>query len=196
MKISIDKLTDNKGQVDGVPKNPRYIKDDRYKKLKQSIVDDPEFMELNPILVYDTGKDFVVMGGNMRFRAIKELGWKETECAVMPKDTSVELIRSRIIKHNADFGSNDWDLLANEWNTSDLSDWGLEQTDNFAPTLNPNSERMNTTDEDICKELGMEPEELIRLKHITGFSKLFKDTEYKKSWETKTQILLKKEHKA
>lgn len=47
-------------------------------------------------------------------------------------------------------------------------------------------------DEDICKELGMEPEELIRLKHITGFSKLFADTEYKRSWETKTQIMLKK----
>lgn len=51
-------------------------------------------------------------------------------------------------------------------------------------------------DEDICKELGMEPEELIRLKHITGFSKLFKDSEYKRSWETKKQILLKKEYKA
>lgn len=50
-------------------------------------------------------------------------------------------------------------------------------------------------DEDICKELGMEPEELIRLKHITGFSKLFADTEYKKSWETRKQILLKKEYK-
>lgn len=50
-------------------------------------------------------------------------------------------------------------------------------------------------DEDICKELGMEPEELIRLKHITGFSKLFADSEYKKSWETRKQILLKKEHK-
>lgn len=47
-------------------------------------------------------------------------------------------------------------------------------------------------DEDICKELGMEPEELIRLKHITGFSKLFADSEYKRSWETKTQIMLKK----
>lgn len=50
-------------------------------------------------------------------------------------------------------------------------------------------------DEDICKELGMEPEELIRLKHITGFSKLFHDTEYKRAWETKTQILLKKAEK-
>lgn len=50
-------------------------------------------------------------------------------------------------------------------------------------------------DEDICKELGMEAEELIRLKHITGFSKLFADSEYKRAWETKTQILLKKANK-
>ncbi len=49
-------------------------------------------------------------------------------------------------------------------------------------------------DADICNELGMEPEELLRLKHITGFSKLFQDVEYKKSWETKQQILLRKEY--
>jgi hypothetical protein len=50
-------------------------------------------------------------------------------------------------------------------------------------------------DEDICNELGMEAEELIRLKHITGFSKLFKDVEYKKSWETKHQLKIKKDYK-
>lgn len=45
----------------------------------------------------------------------------------------------------------------------------------------------------ICNELGMEPEELLKLKHVTGFSKLFEDTEYKKAWKTKRQILLEKE---
>ena len=45
------------------------------------------------------------------------------------------------------------------------------------------------SDADVCNELGMEPEELLKLKHLTGFSKLFKDTEYKKAWETKNQIL-------
>jgi ParB-like chromosome segregation protein Spo0J len=49
-------------------------------------------------------------------------------------------------------------------------------------------------DEDICNHLGMEPEELLRLKHITGFSKLFENSEYKKSWVTKQQILIKKKH--
>ena len=51
------------------------------------------------------------------------------------------------------------------------------------------------TDESICQELGMEPDELLRLKHITGFSKLFENAEYKKSWKSKQQILYEKEHK-
>lgn len=50
-------------------------------------------------------------------------------------------------------------------------------------------------DQDICNELGMSVEELVKLKHITGFSKLFQDKEYSKSWETKNQILLKKKYK-
>lgn len=45
------------------------------------------------------------------------------------------------------------------------------------------------SDADVCNELGMEPEEILKLKHLTGFSKLFKDTEYKKAWETKNQII-------
>ena len=49
-------------------------------------------------------------------------------------------------------------------------------------------------DADICNHLGMEPEELLRLKHITGFSKLFENTEYKKAWVTKQQILIKKKY--
>jgi len=49
-------------------------------------------------------------------------------------------------------------------------------------------------DQDICNHLGMEPEELLRIKHITGFSKLFENAEYKKAWVTKSQILIKKNY--
>jgi len=49
-------------------------------------------------------------------------------------------------------------------------------------------------DSAVCNELGMEPEELLRLKHITGFSKLFEDAEYKKAWVTKSQIKIKKQY--
>lgn len=49
-------------------------------------------------------------------------------------------------------------------------------------------------DADICNHLGMEAEELLKLKHVTGFSKLFEDVEYKKAWETKNMMKLRKEY--
>lgn len=154
MKISVNKLVENKGQIDGVPKNPRFIKDERYEDLKRSIQEDPEFLVLNPILVYDNGDEtYTVVGGNMRYRAIKELGFKEVEVpGVIANGTDPKIIKSRIIKHNNTYGQDDWDLLGNEWDDEPLADWGLERADSFAPTLNPNSELMNTTDDDIAKE--------------------------------------------
>lgn len=47
------------------------------------------------------------------------------------------------------------------------------------------------SDKDVCNELGMEPEEILRLKHLTGFSKLFADAEYRKAWESREQIRLR-----
>ena len=51
------------------------------------------------------------------------------------------------------------------------------------------------SDEDICKEIGCEADELIRLKHITGFSKLFENVDYRRAWESKLQIQLRKKWK-
>jgi len=50
------------------------------------------------------------------------------------------------------------------------------------------------SDAEVCNNLGMEAEELLKLKHITGFSKLFQDTEYRRAWESKNQIRLRKEY--
>jgi len=52
------------------------------------------------------------------------------------------------------------------------------------------------SDAEVCNELGMGPEELLRLKHITGFSKLFEDTEYRKSWVTRSQLKVRDEAEA
>jgi hypothetical protein len=52
------------------------------------------------------------------------------------------------------------------------------------------------TDAEICNELGMEPEELVRLKHITGFSKLFADAQYNRAWVTRSQIRVRKAYEA
>lgn len=104
------------------PNNPRFIKDDKFKKLVRSIKEFPEMLELRPIVV---DKDNIVLGGNMRLRACKEAGLKEVHI-VKADQLTEEQQREFIIKDNVGFGEWDWDNLANEWDTEKLEDWGLE----------------------------------------------------------------------
>jgi len=124
--IPLNDLSPNTGQIDGLPKNPRFIRDERFAKLVKSIQDDPEMLDLRELLVYPLGKEFVVIGGNMRLRAMKELGHTEAPCKVLDKATPVEKLRAYTIKDNIGFGDHDWDGLANEWDAGQLSDWGLD----------------------------------------------------------------------
>jgi len=103
------------------PNNPRLIKDEKYKKLVQSLKDFPEMMQIRPIVV---NSDNIVLGGNMRLRATKEAGWKEVP--VIKTDLSEEKQREFIIKDNIGFGEWEWDLLANEWDAEELENWGLD----------------------------------------------------------------------
>ena len=104
------------------PNNPRFIKDDKFKKLVRSIKEFPEMLELRPIVV---DKDNIVLGGNMRLRACKEAGLKEVHI-VKADQLTEEQQREFIIKDNVGFGEWDWDNLANEWDTEKLEDWGLD----------------------------------------------------------------------
>lgn len=125
-QIALSKLHLNNGQIEGVPKNPRFIKDERFEALKKSIQDDPEMLELREIIAYDNDGELVIVGGNMRYRAMKELGFKDAPVKVLPKETASEKIRAFIIKDNVAFGQNDWDILGNEWEVEELLDFGLE----------------------------------------------------------------------
>ena len=125
MKLPINKLLLNSGQIEGVPKNPRFIKDAQYEHLKKSIQDDPEMLELRELLVYPFNDKYVVLGGNMRLRALKELGYTEADVKVIPKDLSAKKLRAIVQKDNKDYGSNDFDLIANEWDIGELTEWGL-----------------------------------------------------------------------
>ena len=125
-EIKISKLEVNKGQVEGLPKNPRFIRDERYKALVKSIEDAPEMLKLRELLVVEHGSKFVVIGGNMRLRACKELGMETVPCKVLPADTPVAKLREYAIKDNNGFGEDDWDVLANEWDAQELEDWGVE----------------------------------------------------------------------
>jgi site-specific DNA-methyltransferase (adenine-specific) len=103
------------------PNNPRVIKDDKFKKLVQSLKDLPEMAQVRPIVV---NQDMIVLGGNMRLKAMKEAGWKEAPVAVV--DWNEDKQRQFIIKDNVGFGEWDWDMLANEWDADEIESWGLD----------------------------------------------------------------------
>ena len=124
--IPLSKLETNKGQIDGLPKNPRLIKTEKFEKLKKSIEDNPEMLGMREVLVYPHGAKFVIIGGNMRYQACKELGFTEVPCKILDKDTTAEQLRAITIKDNVGFGEHDWELLANEWDSIELEEWGLE----------------------------------------------------------------------
>lgn len=123
-KIKLDRLHTNDGQIEGLPKNPRFIKDERYEKLKQSIIDDPEMLELREIIAYDSGVELVVICGNMRLKALKELGRDVAVVKVLPKETPIDKLKAYTIKDNVPYGQDDFDLIANEWDMPQLLDWG------------------------------------------------------------------------
>lgn len=129
MQAKTIKLSDlhlNTGQIKDVPKNPRFIKDERYEALKKSIEDDPEMLQLRELVAYDNNGELVVILGNMRYRAMKELGYKDAPVKVLPAETDAKKLRAYIQKDNIAFGQNDWDLLGNEWDIEELQDFGLE----------------------------------------------------------------------
>jgi hypothetical protein len=125
-KIKLSRLKSNKGQVLGLPQNPRLIRDYKYEKLKKSLIDDPEMLELREIIAYDNNGELVVICGNMRLKAMQELGIKETIVKILPNDTAVQKLQSYTIKDNVGFGEHNWDIIANEWDTELLADWGLD----------------------------------------------------------------------
>ena len=111
------KLTDIKPN----PNNPRLVKDDKFAKLVQSIKDFPQMLDIRPIVV---NKDMIVLGGNMRLKACKEAGLTEIPI-IKAEELTEEQQREFIIKDNIGYGEWDWNVIANEWDTDKLEEWGM-----------------------------------------------------------------------
>ena len=114
-KVKINSIKTN-------PRNPRLIKDDKFKKLVNSIKEFPQMLELRPIVVDENN---IILGGNMRHKACIEAGLKEV-FIVQAKDLTEQQKDEFIVKDNLGFGEWDWDILANEWDIDKLEDWGLD----------------------------------------------------------------------
>jgi len=115
--IKVVKITEIKGN----PNNPRIIKDDKFKKLVESIKAFPEMVNVRPIVV---NTDMIVLGGNMRLKAMKEVGWKEAPIQIVNWDEQKQ--KEFIVKDNVGYGEWDWDDLANNWDAEELIEWGLD----------------------------------------------------------------------
>jgi hypothetical protein len=107
------------------PNNPRVLRDDKFQKLKQSITEFPKMLSLRPMVIDENN---VVLGGNMRLRALQELGFNEIDEAWVKRssDLTEEEKKRFIIADNVAFGEWDWDTLANDWDVVDLEAWGLD----------------------------------------------------------------------
>jgi ParB-like chromosome segregation protein Spo0J len=163
MKVAIREIKPNTN-------NPRFIKDDKFKKLVKSIKEFPEMLELRPIVV---DSDMIVLGGNMRLKACIEAGLTEVPILVADQLTE-EQKKEFIVKDNVGFGEWDWDLLANEWDTDLLDEWGLdlnidaEQEESFATdvtvTLKMNNEYLDELKEDLDKLLAKHTNVIVKIK--------------------------------
>jgi ParB-like chromosome segregation protein Spo0J len=107
------------------PNNPRVLRDEKFQKLKQSITEFPKMLSLRPMVIDENN---VVLGGNMRLRALQELGFTDVDEAWVKRssDLTEEEKKRFIIADNVAFGEWDWDTLANDWEVVDLEAWGLD----------------------------------------------------------------------
>ncbi len=102
--------------------NPRIVNKAKFEKLKESIKELPEMLQLRPLIL---NEDNVILGGNMRYKALVELGY--TEVPVIRAESLTERqAQEFLIKDNLSYGDWDFDILANEWDSVDLDDWGLD----------------------------------------------------------------------
>jgi hypothetical protein len=102
--------------------NPRIIKDDKFHKLVRSLQEFPTMLEYRPVIV---NEDMVILAGNMRFKAAMHLGYEKVP-TIIAKDLTEKQQRELIVKDNVGYGEWDWDMLANEWDTQELDEWGLD----------------------------------------------------------------------
>jgi len=158
------------------PNNPRLIKDDKFKKLVRSIKDFPEMLNIRPIVV---NKDMIILGGNMRYKACKEAGLKEIPIIIT--DLSEDKQREFLIKDNTSGGEWDWEVLANEWDSEQLEDWGLDLLNS---DINEKGKIVKENINPFVKThilLSFPPEKMIDIQEYIEKICLIEDVEYEQS---------------
>lgn len=134
--------------------NPRTIKKDDFERLKKSLQDNQDYFEARPLILSDRTGKLVIIAGNQRYKAAKAIGLTEVP-TVLLSGLSEEREREIVIRDNVENGEWDMDILANEWDTTDLKEWGAE--------INWNEQNIADNDEIELDELSDEMELKIKL---------------------------------
>ena len=134
--------------------DPRKIDDNSYAKLKKSIKEFPEMLGLRPIVV---DEDMVVLGGNMRLKALNELEIEEIQ-VIQAKDLTEEQKKEFLIKDNVSAGDWDWAMLS-DFDTEVLESWDVidlggnfEAESGYDPILTPDTNYSDVTSEEVMKK--------------------------------------------
>lgn len=145
--IDLKKLKHNDGQIAGFPKNPRLIRDEKFHKLVTSIRESPEMLDLRELLVVPHDDSFVVIAGNMRLKALKELNIKQAPCKVLSADTPLEKLKEYAVKDNIGYGDWDFNVLGADWDSQQLEEWGVT-----VPYFGHEANNINEDDLDMDEE--------------------------------------------
>lgn len=145
--IKINQIDQNKGQIAGLPANPRQWTRDDVERLAKSIEETPELLEARPLIAMPHDGKYIVLGGNLRLAALKRLGRKEAPVYVLPEDTPIDKQKEIVVKDNGAFGAWDFDMLANEWDDLPLLDWGVPSWD-----AQPEKETTDAQEDDFDEE--------------------------------------------
>ena len=143
--LPLSSIKANAGQLSWLPKNPRQWTQTDIDRTRDSILEDPDFLEDRPLLVVPDDKGgWIVFAGNLRREGARAAKLKEVPCIVYYPETDSDhaTIKRRAIKDNGSFGSWDYDALANEWDDLDLDDWGVPVWD-----TQPTSQDLNEIDQ-------------------------------------------------
>jgi len=127
--IGLHDLVPNEGQIEGVPANPRDIKRTAFDKLKKSVEDDPELLSMKPLLVYPLADKYVVIGGNMRLKACKQLKHTTIPAIILPEQTTADKLRRYTLKDNSSYGDWNFDMLSSEWGEMEVADANIIPTE-------------------------------------------------------------------
>lgn len=136
-RININLLHQNTGQIEGLAANPRTWTAADMRRLVESIRETPRLLEARGCIVWKLADDqYIVLGGNMRLEACRELGMDSVPCILLPEDMTKEKLAEIVLKDNGSFGNWDYDLLEEGWNADQVEQWGVEKwREQAAPTL-------------------------------------------------------------